>query len=73
MLNMGIVQVYLKALVIAIQIVIMIVNFIMEAVLVVAGSCLGGTYQIDDNYCDRESYFYNEIEFETGDGNRLFG
>jgi len=34
------------------------------------GSCLGGTYQIDDSYCDGESYFCNEIEFETGDVNQ---
>tara|TARA_B100000902_G_C27310595_1_gene918172 strand:- start:1883 stop:2917 length:1035 start_codon:yes stop_codon:yes gene_type:complete len=34
------------------------------------GSCLGGTYQIDDSYCDGESYSCNEIEFETGDVNQ---
>ena len=32
--------------------------------------CTGGTYQIDNSYCDGESYFCNEIEFETGDVNQ---
>ena len=32
--------------------------------------CSGGTFEIDNNYCDGESFFCNEIEFETGDVNQ---
>tara|TARA_B100000401_G_scaffold200816_1_gene135412 strand:+ start:160 stop:957 length:798 start_codon:yes stop_codon:yes gene_type:complete len=32
--------------------------------------CRGGAFEIDNNYCDGESYFCNEIEFETGDVNQ---